>query len=158
LAERIVFNEQDLTLSSILTSSSNLRSNREVEGGFELNSEKLLKIEDIEELVSIIAELNQKIDDVIIDINDFEKYKKEKEVLQQENKFTTDYDKTKVVDATSLGIVRKRQRKDENVDVNEKEEGGKRVKKEEEKADPIVPTSTTTTIVDSSSTNANANN
>jgi hypothetical protein len=127
LADRIVVNEQDLNLSSVLTTSTNLRTNKEVEGGYELNSENVLKIEDIEELVSIISELNQKIDDVIIDINDFEKYKKEKEVLQQENKFTSDYDKSKVIDVTTLGIVRKRQR-DENQENTDKEIGGKKPK------------------------------
>jgi hypothetical protein len=130
LADRIVVNEQDLNLNSILTTSPSLRINKEIEGGYELNSENVLKIEDIEELVSILFELNTKIDDVIIDINDFEKYKKEKEVLQQENKFTNDYDKSKVIDVTSMGIVRKRQR-DDTQENTEKDFGGKKPKMEE---------------------------
>lgn len=132
LADRIVVNEQDLNLNSILTTSPSLRINKEIEGGYELNSENVLKIEDIEELVSILFELNTKIDDVIIDINDFEKYKKEKEVLQQENKFTNDYDKSKVIDVTSMGIVRKRQR-DDTQENTEKDFGGKKPKMEENK-------------------------
>jgi hypothetical protein len=47
---------------------------------------------------------------------------KEKQQLQnQTNSFTQDYDKTKVIDINSTGLIRKRERKDENTDANESE-------------------------------------
>jgi hypothetical protein len=132
LAAKVIINDDGLASEFISPTDEKLKSNRDVTQGNELNNEELLKHDDIEELVAIIAELNQKIDDVVIDINQMDLYNKEKEVMSEDqNKFTMNYDESKVVDINTTGLIRKRQRKDENQDVNEKEEGGKIGKNEE---------------------------
>lgn len=130
ISDKIKLHEEDIDLETITPTHANLRTNRDLMQSTEICNESVLKFEEIEELVAIINELNQKMDDVIIDINDFEKYmsqQKQEAPQQTENKFTTDYDKSKVIDVTS--IVKKRKREEfENPDEKEKEEGGKRVK------------------------------
>lgn len=72
---------------------------------------------------------NCKIEDVVAEIKQLENFVKEKQQLQnQANSFTQDYDKSKVIDINSTGLIRKRERKDENVDANESELGGKKEK------------------------------
>jgi len=132
-SDKIKVFEEDLDLESIPTDHKNLNANIEVMNSDEIHNELVVKIEDLLELVGIILELNQKIEDVIIDIKDFEKYSKEKEELKQEAKFTEDYDKSKVVEVNNT-LIRKRPRKDENTD-NEREEGGKKHKSEEKNLD-----------------------
>jgi hypothetical protein len=127
IADKIVIREDDLESQEIKI--FNLFTNRNVIEKIPINDENLSKNEDIEELHAIISELNMKIEDVLVDIQDYEKYMREKSGLQQnQNQFTTDYDKSKLVDVTNLGIVKKRSRQEEKPDQLEKEEGGKRAK------------------------------
>ena len=71
-----------------------------------------------------------KIEDVIIDINQCENYKKSQktEEPQQIENFTTYYDENKITDISSLGIVKKRNKRDEPKD--DPEIGGKLEKKD----------------------------
>lgn len=128
-SDKIKVFEEDLDLEVIPADHKNLNANTEVMNSDEIHNELVVKIEDLLELVGIILELNQKIEDVSIDIKDFEKYHKEKEELKQEAKFTEDYDKSKVVEVNNT-LIRKRPRKDENTEI-EREEGGKKHKSEE---------------------------
>ena len=129
IADKIVIKEDDLDSEEIKI--FNLFTNRNVIEKIPINDENLNKNEEIEELYAIISELNMKIEDVLIDIQDYEKYMREKNGMQQnQNHFTTDYDKSKLLDVTNLGIVKKRSRQEEKPDQIEKEEGGKRAKME----------------------------
>jgi hypothetical protein len=128
-SDKIKVFEEDLDLESVTTDHKNINANTEVMNSDEIHNELVVKIEDLLELVGIILELNQKIEDVIIDIKDFEKYSKEKEELKQEAKFTEDYDKSKVVEVNNT-LIRKRPRKEENTEI-EREEGGKKHKSED---------------------------
>ena len=73
------------------------------------------------------------IEDVILDIETFDKYILEKQTPIQENSFNVNYDPSKVVDIKNLGIIKKRDRKEmekapiitevmkENKDINAEE-------------------------------------
>ena len=129
LANKIVIKEDDLLSEEIKI--INLFTNRSVVEKLSINNENLLKNEEIEELHAIISELNLKLEDVLVDINEYEKFLREKNGLQQnQNQFTTDYDKSKLVDVTNLGIVKKRTRVEEKTSEEDHEEGGKRAKLE----------------------------
>ncbi len=133
LADLIIISDSDMELETIKITDPCLKLNREIMNHPDLINDQMMKNEEIEELTSIIQELNIKIDDVIIDITAFENYTKEKEKLsQEENKFQENYDKTKVEDVQRL--VKKRQRKDENHDINE-ENGVMRLKVENHKSE-----------------------
>jgi hypothetical protein len=126
IGDKIIIREDDLESEEI--KMFNLFTNRNVIDKIAIN-ENLMKNEEIEELYGIITELNMKIEDVIVDINAYEKYLREKNgQLQTQNQFTTDYDTSKLIDVTNSGIVKKRTRNEDKKDEIEKEEGGKRPK------------------------------
>jgi hypothetical protein len=82
----------------------------------------------VDEFQGIIKDIYPKIEDVILEINEFEQYTKEKEKMLNngsENKFNTNYDSSKVIDITQSSLIKKkrpREKEPEELDMeNEKE-------------------------------------
>lgn len=131
IAAQIIYSQEDLELNDIAVDYENLLINKKVIDTIE-QDQVLMQNDEIADLTGIISELHQKIEDVVIDIKEFEKFVKEKQELAKANDFTNDYDKSKVVDISSTSIIKKRPRSDENKDNNE-HEGGKRTKLEDDR-------------------------
>lgn len=110
---KLEIDDKSLELSEISEKDEKLYLNRKI---IESNEMKALaeKNEDIEDLTGIISELYLKIDDVVLEINEFDKYLKEKNQMKQDSldkkgdHFTEDYDKSKVIDISTSAVIRKK--------------------------------------------------
>lgn len=66
---------------------------------------------------------------MLIDIESFENFRKEKEQLQSANSFTNNYDHQKVVDVSSMGLIKKRPRPEDTLEDTQTDQmGGKKNK------------------------------
>lgn len=104
----LVIDEKDLDLTSISEKDPKIFQNRQILESNEIK--ELCKThEKVEDFVGIISDLYLKLEDVILEITEFDKYIAEKKKMEKsENKFTENYDKSKVVDISKSSIIRKK--------------------------------------------------
>ena len=124
---KIEIDDNDLELNEIKTDDKRIYLNRNIIESEEMNKEAKNNSK-IDEFQGIIKDIYPKIEDVILEINEFEQYTKEKEKMLNngsENKFNTNYDSSKVIDITQSSLIKKkrpREKEPEELDMeNEKE-------------------------------------
>ena len=124
---KIEINDNDLELNEIKTDDKRIYLNRNIIESEEMNKEAKNNSK-VDEFQGIIKDIYPKIEDVILEINEFEQYTKEKEKMLNngsENKFNTNYDSSKVIDITQSSLIKKkrpREKEPEELDMeNEKE-------------------------------------
>lgn len=106
----IIIDEKDLEIESIDRKDKRLLINQKIVQSEEFK-EKCKDKEDIENIIEVLNELYMKIEDVIEEEKVFEEWvtekkKKMKESSKKEEKFSNDYDKSKVIDISSSLVVR----------------------------------------------------
>ena len=124
---KIEIGDNDLELNEIKTDDKRIYLNRNIIESEEMNKEAKNNSK-VDEFQGIIKDIYPKIEDVILEINEFEQYTKEKEKMLNngsENKFNTNYDSSKVIDITQSSLIKKkrpREKEPEELDMeNEKE-------------------------------------
>ena len=124
---KIEIDDNDLELNEIKTDDKRIYLNRNIIESEEMNKEAKNNSK-VDEFQGIIKDIYPKIEDVILEINEFEQYTKEKEKMLNngsENKFNTNYDSSKVIDITQSSLIKKkrpREKEPEELDMeNEKE-------------------------------------
>ena len=124
---KIEIDDNDLELNEIKTDDKRIYLNRDIIESEEMNNEAKNNSK-VDEFQGIIKDIYPKIEDVILEINEFAQYTKEKEKMLNngsENKFNTNYDSSKVIDITQSSLIKKkrpREKEPEELDMeNEKE-------------------------------------
>lgn len=105
----IDFSSSDLDLMELNEESNRIYVNRNA-----IESESMRQFsqqdEEIGNLVDIINDLNLKIEDVITELKEYDRYISEKKHLNTKNEFTENYDKEKVIDISNTLVKKKRPR------------------------------------------------
>ena len=124
---KIEIDDNDLELNEIKTDDKRIYLNRDIIDSEEMNNEAKNNSK-VDEFQGIIKDIYPKIEDVILEINEFAQYTKEKEKMLNggnENKFNTNYDSSKVIDITQSSLIKKkrpREKDPEDLEMeNEKE-------------------------------------
>lgn len=104
--------EDELNLESISMDDAKIYINRAVVESKEL-AEKAKEIEEIDDFISILAELYLKLEDVILELKEYDQFLKEKKKMEMEKQeqtgqFTDNYDKSKVIDLSLSTVIRKK--------------------------------------------------
>ena len=106
----IEINDNDLELNEIKTDDKRIYLNRNIIESEEMNKEAKNNSK-IDEFQGIIKDIYPKIEDVILEINEFAQYTKEKEKMLNggnDNKFNTNYDSSKVIDISQTSLIKKK--------------------------------------------------
>ena len=107
---KIEINDNDLELNEIKTDDKRIYLNRNIIESEEMNKEAKNNSK-IDEFQGIIKDIYPKIEDVILEINEFAQYTKEKEKMLNggnDNKFNTNYDSSKVIDISQTSLIKKK--------------------------------------------------
>ena len=116
---KIEINDNDLELTEIKTDDKKIYLNRNIIESEEMNNEAK-KYSEVDEFQGIIKDIYPKIEDVILEINEFAQYKKEKEKMKllnhEENKFNTNYDSSKVIDISKTSLIKKKRPREKDPD------------------------------------------
>lgn len=125
----IDIDSNDLVLKEISEQSNKIYINKQI-----VESDKMRQLaqedEEIGNLVDIINDLYLKIEDVITELKEYDKYMTEKKQLNVKNEFTENYDKDKVIDISSTLVKKKRPRSPhENNGEPDTQEKGVKLKK-----------------------------
>ena len=107
---KIEINDNDLELNEIKTDDKRIYLNRNIIESEEMNKEAKTNSK-IDEFQGIIKDIYPKIEDVILEINEFAQYTKEKEKMLNggnDNKFNTNYDSSKVIDISQTSLIKKK--------------------------------------------------
>ena len=138
----IKINEDDVNLESIAMDDAKIFINRQVVESKELG-DKAKEFEEIDDFISILADLYLKLEDVILELKEYDQFLKEKKKMEMEKneqsgQFTDNYDKSKVIDLSLSTVIRKKRPRtpdedDKEVLLAQKEKVTEERKKEEDK-------------------------
>ena len=107
---KIEIDDNDLELNEIKTDDKRIYLNRDIIESEEMNNEAKNNSK-VDEFQGIIKDIYPKIEDVILEINEFAQYTKEKEKMLNggnDNKFNTNYDSSKVIDISQTSLIKKK--------------------------------------------------
>ena len=115
---KLSIREQDLDLPKIEASNKeHIYLNKE-----KIESEKMKELAktnaDIEEFYGILCDIYPKLEDVILEIDEFERYMKAKEAMKEKQNnqsgFNAKYDESKIVDLSNTNLIKKKRKEPEN--------------------------------------------
>ena len=120
LSIKLYLDENDLDLTVLPYDSDKVFKNKEL---IESNSELINAAKtnfSIQEFVDIIKDINTKIEDVVLELKEYSTFLKAKEQMKKEgekqNTFNTNIDMSKVVDLSSITLIKKKRKEPSNSD------------------------------------------
>ena len=133
---KLDIDENDLDLDKLSFDSDKINKNKELI----INNTELIdaakKNPSIEEFVEIIKDINIKIEDVVLELKEYDTFLKTKEQMkkdgEKQNCFNNNIDMSKVVDLNTVTLIKKKRKEQTNNDdeIKESEEGQKKKKSE----------------------------
>ena len=134
---KLDIDENDLTLDKLSFESEKVTKNKDI---ISTNVELINNAKDnpnIEEFVEIIKDINIKIEDVVLELKEYDTFLKTKEQMkkdeEKQNCFNTNIDMSKVVDLSEITLIKKKRKEPTNndEDIKKPEEDNNKVKKNE---------------------------
>ena len=135
---KLDIDEKDLDLDSLSYDSDKIFKNKEI-----LKNEQLLSAAkdnyNLEEFIGIIKDIDIKLEDVILELKEYDVYMKTKEQMkkdgEKQNCFNTNIDMSKVVDLSKITMIRKKRKEptNEKDDIKEPEDMNPKEKKSSDK-------------------------
>ena len=120
LSIKLYLDENDLDLTVLPYDSDKVFKNKEL---IESNSELINAAKtnfSIQDFVDIIKDINTKIEDVVLELKEYSTFLKAKEQMKKEgekqNTFNTNIDMSKVVDLSSITLIKKKRKEPSNSD------------------------------------------
>ena len=132
---KLDIDENDLTLDKLSFESEKVTKNKDI---ISTNVELINNAKDnpnIEEFVEIIKDINIKIEDVVLELKEYDTFLKTKEQMkkdeEKQNCFNTNIDMSKVVDLSEITLIKKKRKEPTNndEDIKKPEEDNTKVKK-----------------------------
>ena len=132
---KLDIDENDLTLDKLSFESEKVTKNKDI---ISSNVELINGAKDnpnIEEFVEIIKDINIKIEDVVLELKEYDTFLKTKEQMkkdeEKQNCFNTNIDMSKVVDLSEITLIKKKRKEPTNNDddIKKPEEDKNKVKK-----------------------------
>ena len=132
---KLDIDENDLTLDKLSFESEKVTKNKDI---ISTNVELINSAKDnpnIEEFVEIIKDINIKIEDVVLELKEYDTFLKTKEQMkkdeEKQNCFNTNIDMSKVVDLSEITLIKKKRKEPTNndEDIKKPEEDNNKVKK-----------------------------
>ena len=132
---KLDIDENDLTLDKLSFESEKVTKNKDI---ISTNVELINNAKDnpnIEEFVDIIKDINIKIEDVVLELKEYDTFLKTKEQMKKDegkqNCFNTNIDMSKVVDLSEITLIKKKRKEPTNndEDIKKPEEDNNKVKK-----------------------------
>lgn len=120
LSIKLYLDENDLDLTVLPYDSDKVFKNKElIESNTELINAAKTNFS-IQEFVDIIKDINTKIEDVVLELKEYSTFLKAKEQMKKEgekqNTFNTNIDMSKVVDLSSITLIKKKRKEPSNSD------------------------------------------
>ena len=120
LSIKLYLDENDLDLTVLPYDSDKVFKNKElIESNTELINSAKTNFS-IQEFVDIIKDINTKIEDVVLELKEYSTFLKAKEQMKKEgekqNTFNTNIDMSKVVDLSSITLIKKKRKEPSNSD------------------------------------------
>ena len=120
LSIKLYLDENDLDLSVLPYDSDKVFKNKElIESNTELINAAKTNFS-IQDFVDIIKDINTKIEDVVLELKEYSTFLKAKEQMKKEgekqNTFNTNIDMSKVVDLSSITLIKKKRKEPSNSD------------------------------------------
>ena len=134
---KLDIDEKDLELDSLAYDSDKIFKNKNLISTNELLLNEAKKNCAIEEFVDIIKDINVKLEDVIMELKEYDVFLKTKEEMkkdgEKQNCFNTNIDMSKVVDLSKITLIKKKRKEPTNGkdDIQKPEELCKKEKKSE---------------------------
>ena len=134
---KLDIDENDLLLDKLSFESEKVTKNKDI---ISSNVELINGAKDnpnIEEFVEIIKDINIKIEDVVLELKEYDTFLKTKEQMkkdeEKQNCFNTNIDMSKVVDLSEITLIKKKRKEPTNndEDIKKPEEDNNKVKKNE---------------------------
>lgn len=124
--------EKDLDLEKLEYNDERIFRNKDI-----VSSEEMTKLfkdnPEVEEFAMIIRDIYPKLEDVTLEIKQFDAYMKTKEAMKNQaegnNTFKKDYDGAKIVDLMTTTLIKKKRKEPDDEDIKKLNEGDKKVKK-----------------------------
>ena len=120
LSIKLYLDENDLDLTVLPYDSDKVFKNKEL---IESNTELINAVKtnfSIQDFVDIIKDINTKIEDVVLELKEYSTFLKAKEQMKKEgekqNTFNTNIDMSKVVDLSSITLIKKKRKEPSNSD------------------------------------------
>ena len=132
---KLDIDENDLTLDKLSFEDEKVTKNKDI---VSTNIELIKAAQDnpnIEEFVEIIKDINIKIEDVVLELKEYDTFLKTKEQMkkdeEKQNCFNTNIDMSKVVDLSEITLIKKKRKEPTNNDddIKKPEEDKNKVKK-----------------------------
>ena len=133
---KLDIDENDLDLDKLSFDSDKINKNKELITNNTELIDAAKKNPSIEEFVEIIKDINIKIEDVVLELKEYDTFLKTKEQMkkdgEKQNCFNTNIDMSKVVDLNKVTLIKKKRKEPTNNEdeVKESEEGQKKKKSE----------------------------
>ena len=132
---KLDIDENDLTLDKLSFENEKVTKNKDL---ISTNADLIKAAKDnpnIEEFVDIIKDINIKIEDVVLELKEYDTFLKTKEQMKKDegkqNCFNTNIDMSKVVDLSEITLIKKKRKEPTNndEDIKKPEEDNNKVKK-----------------------------
>ena len=132
---KLDIDENDLTLDKLSFENEKVTKNKDL---ISTNADLIKAAKDnpnIEEFVNIIKDINIKIEDVVLELKEYDTFLKTKEQMKKDegkqNCFNTNIDMSKVVDLSEITLIKKKRKEPTNndEDIKKPEEDNNKVKK-----------------------------
>ena len=133
---KLDIDENDLDLDKLSFDSDKINKNKELITNNTELIDAAKKNPSIEEFVEIIKDINIKIEDVVLELKEYDTFLKTKEQMkkdgEKQNCFNNNIDMSKVVDLNKVTLIKKKRKEPTNNDdeIKESEEGQKKKKSE----------------------------
>ena len=133
---KLDIDENDLDLDKLSFDSEKINKNKELITNNTELIDAAKKNPSIEEFVEIIKDINIKIEDVVLELKEYDTFLKTKEQMkkdgEKQNCFNNNIDMSKVVDLNTVTLIKKKRKEPTNNDdeIKESEEGQKKKKSE----------------------------
>ena len=133
---KLDIDENDLDLDKLSFDSEKINKNKELITNNTELIDAAKKNPSIEEFVEIIKDINIKIEDVVLELKEYDTFLKTKEQMkkdgEKQNCFNNNIDMSKVVDLNKVTLIKKKRKEPTNNDdeIKESEEGQKKKKSE----------------------------